>query len=269
MTAKPQSGFFPNLLRNPHYSGTVATLVYNWPIFAAILIFGVAALVSSAFLAAPWHWLFVVAGAGAFILLFNIVLASFMVYDFGRRREYDRLADLAHLSEANVVIDVTCGKLRGTQGMLSRFSRGHYFVLDIYDPEKMPDAALRRARALGPPLASDRRVYRRSAKVDGLPIPHNWADVVYCSFSLHELQSVDDRRKIFAEFGRILKPNGKLLIAEHSRDWLNFLAFGPGVLSFFPAVTWTKQMTEAGFVINHHERWRGLVDLWVAERKQR
>lgn len=269
MAAKPQTGFFPELLRKQQYSGTISTLVYNWPIFTGILVFGLAALLSSAFLMAPWNWLFWVAGVGAMILIFNIVVASYYVYDFGRQREYDRLAELADLSEANVVIDVTCGKLRGTQGLLSRFNRGHYFVLDIYDPEKMPDAALRRARTMTPVLETDQRIYRRSAKVGSLPIPHSWADIVYCSFSLHELQNGDDRQKIFAEFTRILKPNGKLLIAEHSRDWLNFIAFGPGVFSFFSAETWTKHMSEVGLVIKHHQRWRGLAHLWVAERKVR
>ncbi|MCB9076763.1 MAG: methyltransferase domain-containing protein [Anaerolineaceae bacterium] len=269
MTAKSQPGFFPELLRNPQYSGTFSTLIYNWPIFAGILGFGLAALISSAFLTAPWSWLFLAAGVGAIVIIFNILVASFIVYDFGPRREYDRLAELANLSEANLVIDITCGKVRGTQGLLARFNRGHYFVLDIYDPHKMPDAALRRARAMTPPLDTDRRIYRRTAKVESLPMPHNWADVIYCSFSLHELHDAADRQKIFSEFTRILKPNGKLLIAEHDRDWLNFIAFGPGVYSFFSAATWTKHITEAGLVVNHHERWRGLAHLWVAERKPR
>ncbi|MCB0208363.1 MAG: methyltransferase domain-containing protein [Anaerolineae bacterium] len=270
MTAKPQTGFFPELLRNYQYSGTISTLVYNWPIFAGALVFSVAAFISSVFLAAaPWHWLFIVAGVGALLMMVSIVVASFFVYDFGRQREYDRLAELANLNEANVVIDVTCGKLRGTQGLLSRFERGHYFVLDIYDPKKMPDAALRRARAMMPKLETDRRIYRRSAKVDGLPIPHNWADIVYCSFSLHELCNADDREKIFAEFARILKPNGQLLIAEHSRDVFNFMAFGPGAFSFFPVTTWQNHIAEAGFVVKHHARWRGLAHLWVADKKSK
>jgi len=166
-----------------------------------------------------------------------------------------------------VVLDITCGKLRGTRGLLPLFQQGHYFLLDIYDAEKMSESALRRARNIEPPLQTNRRIYHRPAKTDKLPLPHNWADVIYCDFSLHEVRDAADRDALFAEFARVLKPHGRLLIAEHSLDMPNFLTLGPGSFSFFPADTWRQHITQAGLSIQHHERWRGLVHLWVAERK--
>jgi ubiquinone/menaquinone biosynthesis C-methylase UbiE len=269
MALKPQTRFFPALLRHGQYSGTLSTLLYNWPIFGGTLFFGVVTVTASTWLASPWNWLLLIAGLGSFGLILNILFASFIVYDWGHKREYDRLLELAGLHSANVVIDITCGKLRGTQGLLSRLKQGHYFLIDIYDGQKMTDSALRRAREMAPPLESDRRIYRRTGQAESLPIPHNWADLVYCSFSLHELQHSQDRQKIFAEFARILKPNGKLLMAEHGRDLPNFVAFGLGVFSFLTPAAWDKYMREAGFVIKHHERWRGLAHLWVAEWKSR
>jgi ubiquinone/menaquinone biosynthesis C-methylase UbiE len=233
------------------------------------LFFALVTLGVGPWLDSPWRWLLLLAGLGSLALVFNILLGAFIAYDWGRKREYDRLAELADLPEANVVIDITCGKLRGSQGLLSRLKQGHYFLIDIYDAQKMTDPALRRARELAPALETGRRIYRRSGQPDSLPIPHNWADLIYCSFSLHELQDHQDRQKIFAEFARILKPNGKLLIAEHGRDLPNLLAFGPGVFSFLSPAAWTRYIREAGLVINHHQRWRGLVHLWVAQRKPR
>jgi SAM-dependent methyltransferase len=269
MTAKSQTRFFPSLLNNHRYSGTISTLLYNWPIFGGALVFGFIAMGASRLLGTPWDRILLTSGLGVLIIVFNILIASFVIYDWGRKREYDRLVELGDLSEANVVLDITCGKLRGTRGMLSRLQHGHYFVIDIYDAEKMTDQALRHAREMEPPLEVGRRIYRRTGRPGSLPIPHNWADVIYCSFSLHELHNFANRQAIFVEFARILKPNGKLLIAEHGRDLPNLLAFGPGVLSFFSPAVWTKHMTDAGFAIQHHERWRGLVHLWVGERKPR
>ena len=269
MTAKLQSRLAPNLLRNGQYSGTISTIVYNWPLFSGALFFGLIAIAAGTFLHGPLNWLLPMAGIVTLLLVLNIWIASFIIYDWGRQREYERLAVLANLSDANVVIDITAGKLRGTRGMLTKFQQGHYFVIDIYDPAKMPDLALKRARELEPPLEAGRRIYRREGKPNKLPIPHNWADVIYCSYSLHELQNNTDRQAVFGEFARILKPNGKLLIAEHGRDWANFLVFGIGALSFVSPKTWAKHIKKAGLDITHHERWRGLVHLWVAERKSR
>jgi ubiquinone/menaquinone biosynthesis C-methylase UbiE len=269
MAAKSQSRFFPSLLRHHQHSGAISTVLYNWPLFIGAVLFGLATVVAGSFLQSPWEWVLIVGGLGTFILLFNIVVASFVVYDWGHKREYERLAELGDLSEANVVIDISCGKLRGTRGMLSQVNQGHYFVIDIYDPAKMPDPALRRARDMEPPLETERRIYRRQGKPNSLPIPHNWADAVYCSFSLHELQDRSDRQTIFEEFARILKPGGKLLIAEQGRDLPNFLVFALGAFSYLSPASCTRHIAEAGLTLRHHERWRGLVHLWVAEHNPR
>jgi ubiquinone/menaquinone biosynthesis C-methylase UbiE len=269
MTVKSQTGFFPTLLGNQNYSGTMSTLLYNWPIFASILFFGLVMLIVTFLLPRPWCWISLVFGSGALALIFTILAATFMVYDWGHQHEYDRLAELGNLNQANVVIDITCGKLRGTRGLLPLFEQGHYFLIDIYDPEKMTEPALRRARDIEPPLEVNRRIYQRPGLVNSLPLPHNWADVIYCNFSLHEVRNPSDRDALFAEFARVLKPDGRLLIAEHSLDLPNFLAFGPGSFSFFSADTWRRHITQAGLTIQHHERWRGLAHLWVAGRKPR
>ena len=266
MTAKSQTGFSPRLLGNHAYSGTLSTLLYNWPIFCGVFLFGLLALLLGVFAPGWWQRILLLSGGVAWLLLLNILVAAFIVYDWGNQREYDRLADLGNLAEANMIIDITAGKLRGTRGLLKRLKQGHYFVIDIYDAPRMPDNALRRAREMEPPLEAGRRIYRRSGRPDSLPIPHNWANAVVCSFSLHELQEASDRQALFAEFARILKPGGKLLIAEHGRDWQNLLVFGPGVISFRTPESWQQHITQAGFTIQQHERWRGLVHLWLAER---
>lgn len=268
MTVKSQTGLFPTLLGNQHYSGTMSTLLYNWPIFASILFFGLVMLAVSLLLPTPWAWLTLIGGVGAFGVVLSVIITTYFVYDAGDSHEYDRLAALGNLDEANVVLDITCGKYRGTRGFLPLFKRsGHYFLIDIYDSEKMTEASLRRARAMEPPVQADRRIYKQPGKVECLPVPHNWADIIYCDFSLHEIRNAADRDALFAEFVRVLKPHGRVLIAEHSLDMPNFISFGPGAFSFFPANTWRDHIAKAGLEIGHHERWRGLVDLWMVTKK--
>jgi ubiquinone/menaquinone biosynthesis C-methylase UbiE len=267
MTVKSQTGLFPTLLSHRHYSGTVSTILYNWPIFAGALFFGVVTITGSRWLSSPWDWLFWVSGVGVLALAVSILLTTFFVYDWGPKHEYDRLAELGDVASANVVIDITCGKLRGSRGLLPHHQQGHYFLIDIFDPIKMTDSALRRAREMEPRLISERRIYQRPGQPNRLPLPHKWADVIYCNFSLHEVQAVADRDALFAEFARVLKSEGRLLIAEHGRDLLNLIAFGPGAFSFFSPTTWSKHISKAGLTIQHHEHWRGFVHLWVAGLK--
>jgi SAM-dependent methyltransferase len=270
MTVKSQTGLFPSLLRNQHYSGTMTTLLYNWPIFASTLFFGLVMLGVSLLLPGPWTWLALICGLGALGIVLSVLLTTYLVYDAGASHEYDRLAELGRLNEANMVLDITCGKLRGTRGFLPLFKRsGHYFLIDIYDSTKMTESPLRRAREMEPPMQTDRRIYQQPGKVERLPVPHKWADIIYCDFSLHEIRNANDRDALFAEFARVLKPNGRLLIAEHSLDMPNFISFGPGAFSFFPANTWQDHIEKAGLKIEHHERWRGLVHLWVVTPKTR
>jgi hypothetical protein len=51
---------------------------------------------------------------------------------------------------------------------------------------------------------------------------------------------------LFQEVARILVPGGDLILMEHSRDWWNFLAFGPGFLHFFSCREWRRATFEAG-----------------------
>ncbi len=269
MAVKTQSGVLPKILGNQHYSGMMTTLLYNWPIFVAGLLFGIGFVGAGFLIPSPWHWFFVLSGLGVMGLLISILATVYYVYDWGTQRDFERLAELGHISEADMVVDITCGKLRGTRGLLSIFNGGHYFLLDLFDASKMTDKALLRARDLEPPLTTKRRIYKRTGQPDRLPLPHNWADTVVCHLSLHELHDSNDRVAVLKECARLLKPKGRLLIAEHDRDWRNFLAFGPGAWSFFSAKNWQQQFEEAGLKITHHEKWRGLVNLWTLERKPR
>lgn len=267
MTVKSQAKLFPRLLSNRHYSGTMATLVYNWPIFMGAVVFSLVALGVSLGLSTAWGWALGAVGMLTLLLLASILATTYVVYDWGTRREYDRLIELGHLHEANVIIDVTAGKLRGTRGLLDRLRRGHYFVIDIFNPDTMTDHALRRARDLEPKLDPGRRIYRRPGQADKLPLPHHWADAIVCNATLHELHNPADRAALFREFYRVLKPGGRVLVAEQALDSANLLTFGPGAISFLPPRAWEQHVTDAGLTIEAHERWRGLVHLWVAKKE--
>ena len=117
-------------------------------------------------------------------------------------------------------------------------------VLDIYDPAEMCEPSIARARRLHPPLRPP-----STAILDALPAPAGACDTVFVLFAAHEIRDRVRRVTFFRELARVLCRNGQILVAEHLRDWRNFLAFGPGFLHFYSRAEWLRVAREAGLVL--------------------
>jgi hypothetical protein len=117
-------------------------------------------------------------------------------------------------------------------------------VVDIYDPAEMPEPSIARARRLHPPLRPP-----FTARLDALPAPAGACDTVFVLFAAHEIRDRARRVTFFRELARILSRDGQIFVAEHLRDWRNFLAFGPGFLHFYSRAEWLRAAREAGLVL--------------------
>jgi SAM-dependent methyltransferase len=73
--------------------------------------------------------------------------------------------------------------------------------------------------------------------------------------------------QLFREVARVLRPGGELVLVEHSRDWANFLAFGPGFLHFFSERTWQNAANAAGLPIRLHRSLTPFVHVFVLRRE--
>jgi len=62
------------------------------------------------------------------------------------------------------------------------------------------------------------------------------------------------REAFFDELRRSLRPGGKVLIVEHLRDFVNFLAFGPGYLHFVARREWPRLASHANLAIASETR---------------
>lgn len=132
-------------------------------------------------------------------------------------------------------LDETSEALRGV------FPHAEGQIADIFDPRVMTERSIREARQRKPGPVPALRV-----RYDALPFPDEFFDAAFALFAAHELRRHRERLRFFGEVARILAGDGTFVLMEHTRDWRNFLAFGPGFLHFFSRRAWRRAGAEAG-----------------------
>jgi ubiquinone/menaquinone biosynthesis C-methylase UbiE len=80
------------------------------------------------------------------------------------------------------------------------------------------------------------------------------------------LRTDETRGALFAELRRVLGPGGRVVVAEHLRDWANFMAFGPGFLHFHSRRAWTRCFERARFAIESEFSITPFVRVFVLRR---
>jgi len=118
---------------------------------------------------------------------------------------------------------------------------GDSTTLDLFDPVRMTEASIHRARAADPPIAGSLR-----AEPGCLPLAAAALDAAFVIFAAHELRTTVDREALFGELVRIVRPGGHVLLVEHPRNVANLVAFGPGALHFFSAAEWHRLAGASG-----------------------
>jgi len=217
---------------------------FNWPFYAA----GMAAVAAA--VAFTRRASFDVAARsvvdlGAALATFWVVAslaASWLVYDLSPLTRWDWVADALGF-RPRAWINVHAGFDQSTPALRALFPPSTGRVFDIFDPAEMTEPSIARARPASLTIAAERVDYRR------LPSAAGCIDAALLLLSAHELRSDAARSTLFRELARVLSPGGRVLVAEHLRDWANFAAYGPGFLHFHSRRTWLRAFRAASLVV--------------------
>jgi SAM-dependent methyltransferase len=221
-------------------NGVGRVVRFNWPRYAA----GLATAALCLTLPVPALALYPIR-FGAVVALAWIatsLAATWWVYDHKPLYDWRWLTGLlpgppAHYAVVSAGLDEISPTLR------RRYPTAEAVLLDLYDPRLAREGSIRRARAL---VASPSGA--RPARPDALPVPDGALDAVFVVFAAHELRTLDERRSLFSELARTLRPGGSLLLVEHCRDVANVAVYGPGAWHFYPRGQWLRLGRDAGLV---------------------
>jgi len=208
---------------------TARVILFNWPKYLGAVATGTAALAAVAAGAPRWirYPLWMASASGGFWTLTSLA-ATWWVYD--HRKVYEQLT--AGLPEIGDWAAVHAGFDESVPALRACIGRPPAAVAEI---ATTPGASLRRARKL-----------TGHSGAGGLSLTSGSLDSIFVTFAAHEVRDAAQQRALFAALRHALRPGGRLIVTEHSRDAANFAVYGPGALHFQPLGTWYARAAEAG-----------------------
>jgi arsenite methyltransferase len=187
------------------------------------------------------EWLWALSGFLIWAGVYCVGMGCIMVYSSRvyKLAECERLLDRLELQGNERILDAGCGGGMMMNRAARRLDSGRVVGIDIWQGRDQSNnrmaTPMRNATAEG---VAD-RVEALTGDIRELPFPDRSFDVVMSHWVVHNLPTASDRQRALEEMARVLKPGGKLLIADimHQRWYigeLNRLGFrstvriGPG-----------------------------------------
>jgi SAM-dependent methyltransferase len=135
----------------------------------------------------------------------------------GKFQVWSRVLDELSLRGDEQVLDLGCGRGAVLIAVARRLPRGRVTGVDLWRSvdQSGNSESVTRANAEAEGVAD--RIELRTGDITELPFPDATFDLVVSSLVIHNIHSKQGRRKAVAEAVRVLRPGGRLVIADISR----------------------------------------------------
>jgi len=224
------------------FQGVLNILSFNRHFY----VFGLLALAflfaSRLFIQWPNLFFWLIVAAFIYGLVMPLIVSAY-VYDFSGYYNFHWLTKLVCNSERiNLITNINAGFDETSFIIKNKFPGSDLKVFDFYNAKRHTEPAIIRARKVS-------LVYPNTQSIlsNHIPLGDNTVDIVFLLSAVHEIRSHDEKVQFLKECHRICKPNGKIIMVEHLRDFPNFVAFSVGFTHFFSRSVWKNAFQQAGF----------------------
>lgn len=146
----------------------------------------------------------------------TLVGAGFYVYATrrGKQAVWAQLLEAMDWKGDERVLDMGCGRGMVLLAAARHVPRGTAVGVDIWDTADQSGNEITATRRNADVEGLAERVEVQTADIRKLPFPDASFDVVLSSLVLHNIHSAADRQQALAEAVRVLRPGGRLMIAD-------------------------------------------------------
>jgi hypothetical protein len=234
-------------MRKP-FQGIWNIIHFNWPYYAlslglVLLILLVRNYANRPVLFATSIMLILIIGLSMISLL-----VSWYVYDLSRFYELDWLERL-DVEKAGKIVNINAGFDETSNILADKFKDAELIVYDFFDPAKHTEASIRRARKTYPPYPGTRVI-----PTDRIPLKADSVDGMFLILSAHEIRDAEERTLFFSELRRTVSRSGRIVVVEHLRDLVNYLAYNIGAFHFHSRSAWLTTFESARLNVESEER---------------
>ena len=247
----------------PRFQGTANYIYAYWPQYTAVYSTLIAAFFFMG-VSADQGWLgFIPLTLAAIILIAYFLIAhtwlAHQQLDEGELEPHLALFKMGELTPEGELVYIHLGLRKRPLSLVQQISTGHLTVIDVYSPNTTPSRALIRWRNRTPQPPPDRRLTWQTGSVTILPFPNGSVQTVVICQMLDEIAQRGDQLALLKEVKRVLKTDGRLLIAETIRNQNLWIAQGPLALTTPTANYWRKLLDETSFFVLEEKTLGGVI----------